>query len=190
MPNGVKRPVPFDRSIYLLHPYNSCLITSVGKNGKPNVMTVAWIIPVSVDPPLVAMSIRSERYSYRLIMESGEFVVNIPTFQMAKKVLICGRRSGRDHDKFKEAKLSTRRATKLRSPIIEECVAHVECKVVKSIEIGDHSLIVGEIVAAHALEECFELVYDFNKFKPCLHIGKNYFTTCVKRRKEPRLPHR
>jgi flavin reductase (DIM6/NTAB) family NADH-FMN oxidoreductase RutF len=183
----IKVPVSLERSLYLLHPYTASLVTCKGKNGKNNVMAAAWIIPISVDPPMLAMSIRPERYSYDLIRESREFVVNIPSFQMAKGVLICGRISGRDHNKFKEARFSIRRATKLQPPIIEQCVAHIECKVVKVMKTGDHSLILGKIVAASALEGYFELVYDLTRFNPCLHLGKNYFTTCVKRRREPKV---
>ncbi len=181
-----KRPVPLEQSLYLLHPYNSCLVTSIDKNGRANIMAVAWIIPVSTDPPLLAMSIRPERHSHRLITETGEFVVNIPTYELAQKVLICGRRSGMDHDKFKEAALSPRKATQVRVPIIEECVAHIECKVFKTVKTGDHILIIGQIVAAYALEGLFEQVYNIMEFRPCLHLGKNYFTTCVTRRKEPK----
>jgi len=180
-----KIPIPFERSLYFLHPYNACLVTCRGKDDKANIMTVAWMIPVSVDPPLVAMSIRPERYSNDIIMETREFIVNIPTFDLAQKVLFCGRRSGRDHDKFKETGLSPQSATKVNAPIIKECVAHLECRVVKAVEIGDHTLIVGQIVAAHASDECFGQVYDMEKFRPCLHVGKNFFTTCVKRRTEP-----
>jgi len=57
------------------------------------------------------------------------------------------------------------------------------------LKTGDHTLIIGEIVAAYALDQCFDSVYDLRKFSPSLHLGKNYFTTCVKRRKEPKLPH-
>lgn len=185
MSENSKKPVPLEHSLYLLHPYNSCLVTSKGKSGRANVMAVAWIIPVSVDPPLLAMSIRPERHSYTLIMETGEFVVNIPTFEMVKKVLVCGRQSGKDHNKFKEAALSLREATKITVPIIEECIAHIECKVAKIMEIGDHTLVIGQIVATHALEGYFELVYNIKRFRPCLHVGKNYFTTCIRRIKEP-----
>jgi len=183
----LKRLVPFERALYLLHPYNSCLVTSKGIDGRANVMAVAWIIPVSVDPPLLAMSIRPERHSYGLIMETGEFTVNVPTYEMAQKVLICGRRSGKDHNKFQEASLTPKNATKVGAPAIQECIAHLECRVVKKIETGDHTLIIGQIVAARALCGYFDLFYNIKKFRPCLHLGKNWFTTCRMRRVEPKI---
>ncbi|MFX0051431.1 MAG: flavin reductase family protein [Candidatus Hermodarchaeota archaeon] len=182
-----KIKVPFDRSFYLLHPYNSSLITSNGTNGEINVMTVAWIIPVSVDPPLVAMSIRPERYSYKLIIERREFVVNIPTIDQVQEVLFCGRKSGKNLDKFQETSLTHQKAKKVNVPIIEECVAHLECEVLKTITLGSHVLIVGQIVEAYASDDCFKDVYNSSKFRPCLHIGKNLFTTCTKEIFKPHL---
>lgn len=182
-----KVPVPFARSLYLLHPYNASLVTSKGRHGRINVMAVAWITPVSVNPPLVAMSIRPERYSHDLIVETEEFVVNVPTFKMAQKVVFCGRRSGRSHDKFKGASLSPQKARKVNAPIIKECVAHLECKLVRTVEIGDHTLMIGQVVAAYASDSYFEEVYNMTKFRPCLHVGKNFFTTCIKESVEPEI---
>ena len=182
-----KAPVPLRRSLYLLHPYNAFLVTCKGKNEEINVMAAAWVIPVSVNPPLVAMSIRPERYSYDLIIETGEFAVNVPTFELAGKVLLCGRRSGRRHKKFKEAQLSPQKAKKVAAPIVKECVAHLECKLIRTVKTGDHTLIIGRVVAAYAMEDHFEEVYNMARFHPCLHLGKNSFTTCIRRRKEPEI---
>lgn len=182
-----KVPVPFERSLYLLHPFCASLVTSKGRSGKINVMAVAWIIPVSVNPPMVAMSIRPERYSHDLIIEAEEFVVNVPTFEMARKVLFCGRQSGKSHDKFKKASLSPREGKKVNTPIIKECVAHLECNLAKTMEIGDHTLIIGRVVAAYALDSHFGEVYNMTKFRPCLHLGKNFFTTCIKESVEPEI---
>ncbi len=180
-----KVPVPFEKSLYLLHPYNATLVSCKGKNEETNVLAVAWVIPVSVDPPLLAMSIRPERYSHEFIMETKEFVVNIPTFKMAKKVLLCGRRSGRTFEKFKKALLSPQKAEKVNVPVIKECAAHLECKLVKTVKTGDHTLIIGQVVAAYATKGYFEEVYDLTKFHPCQHLGKNFFTTCIGESVEP-----
>ena len=183
----LKVAVPFERALRLLHPYNSTLVTSKGRNGKPNVMAVAWIIPVSGNPPLLAMSIRPERYSHKLIRETKEFVVNIPTFNQARKVLICGRRTGRNTDKLKDARFKTEKAEMVAAPLIKECIAHIECKLVKTIKTGDHKLIIGRIVAAQASEHHFKEIYNMKKHRPCLHLGRNYFTTCTEQMIEPKL---
>ncbi|MFX0068837.1 MAG: flavin reductase family protein [Promethearchaeota archaeon] len=169
----------------LLHPYNATLVSCTDKDGKPNVLAIAWIIPVSVNPPLLAMSIRPERHSHRLISETKEFVVNIPTFQLAKKVLGCGKLSGREYDKFKELALETQNAKKVTSPIIKDCIAHIECKLIKSFELGDHTLMIGKVVSAYVVKEYFEEVYDLSKVRLCLHVGKDYFTTCERTLSSP-----
>jgi len=133
------------------------------------------------------MSIRPERYSYDLIIETKEFAVNVPTFKLAGKVLLCGRRSGRRHKKFKEAQLSPQKAKRVAAPIIKECVAHLECKLIKTMKAGDHTLIIGRVAAAYAMEGYFEEVYNMARFHPCLHVGKNFFTTCIRRRKKPEI---
>lgn len=182
-----KHKVDPKQSLYLLHPYNTCLITAKDRNDQINVMAVAWIIPVNVDPPLIAMSIRPERYTYPMIKERGEFVVNIPTFMQARDVLFCGRRSGRNHDKFQNTQYTPQDARKVNVPIIKECIAHLECKVEKIMTLPDHDLIIGEVLTAYALEDYFIELYNIEKYQPCLHIGKNLFTTCLKETLEPKL---
>ena len=182
-----KHTVNLKESLYLLHPYNTCLITAKDRNDQINVMAVAWIIPVNVDPPLIAMSIRPERYSYPMIQERGEFVVNIPTFTQTRDVLFCGRRSGRNTNKFQNTHYTTQEARKVNVPIINECIAHLECKVEETIPLKDHDLIIGKIFSAYALEGYFTKLYDIEKHQPCLHVGKNTFTTCLKEILEPKL---
>ena len=179
MPEGPdKVTVPLNQSLYMLHPFNSALVSSKTKDGQNNVFTVAWIIPTSVNPPLLAISVRKERFSYKTILETGEFVVNIPTFDMAEKVIRAGRLSGKNIDKFAELPLTPRKAKMVSAPLIEECVAHLECKVWKTFETGDHDLIIGEIIAANVLEGYFSKTWDITKFRPCQHTGKQFFTTC------------
>ncbi len=175
------------RAHRLLHPYNACLVSCRGKDGRNNVMAAAWVIPLSTEPPLLGVSIRPERHSHSLIVESGEFIVNVPTLDMARQVLFCGRKTGKDIDKLEEASLSCLKARKVSAPAVKECVAHLECELSKVVEVGDHNLIVGEVVAAYASEECFDDVYDINVFHPCLHIGKDFFTTCTRRKVEPKI---
>jgi len=172
-----KRDVPTKDFPYLLHPCNTTLVTTIGKDGKPNVLAIAWITPVSVEPPYLALSIRPERYSHNLLMETGEFVVNIPTFKLAPQVVFCGRKSGRDCNKFEETELTPKKAKKVASPIIEECIAHLECKMEKAIEIGDHTLFIGKVLTAYASKDYFKKSYSIKHFHPLLHIRKNNFTT-------------
>jgi flavin reductase (DIM6/NTAB) family NADH-FMN oxidoreductase RutF len=122
----------------LLHPMHTVLVSCVGKNGKPNIITLAWAMPTSINPPLIAISIAPQRHSHKLIEETKEFVVNIPTMIILKETLFCGRASGRDHDKFKETGLTRLRGRKVKAPAVRECAAHLECKLHSQIATGDH----------------------------------------------------
>jgi flavin reductase (DIM6/NTAB) family NADH-FMN oxidoreductase RutF len=120
----------------LLHPMHTVLVTCVGKNGKPNIMPLAWAMPTSNSPPLVAISISSKRYSHALIEKTEEFVINILTVKIVNETLACGNTSGTDHDKFEETGLTPIPAKKVKTPIIEECLAHLECKLHNQFELA------------------------------------------------------
>jgi len=127
----------------LLHPMHAVLVTCVGKTEKPNIITLAWAMPTSLKPPLVAISVSPRRHSHALIEETKEFVVNIPTIDMLDKVVLCGTVSGRSHNKFKEAGLTPLTGRKVKAPSIKECVAHLECKLRSQCTTGDHTIFVG-----------------------------------------------
>ena len=101
------------------------MVSCIDKTDGANIVTLAWSMPTSSDPPLIAISVSPRRYSHRLIEETKEFVVNVPTIEIARETLFCGRVSGRKHDKFKEAPLTALPAKKVQAAIIKECVAHL-----------------------------------------------------------------
>jgi len=164
-------------ALRLMHPMHTVLVSCVGKSGKPNIITLAWAMPTSVNPPLVAVSIAPRRHSHSLIEESKEFVVNVPTIEVLDETFFCGAVSGREHDKFKEARLTPLPARKVKAPIIKECVAHLECKLQSQFTTGDHTIFVGEIVEAYADKGTFEGVYKLEKAKMIFHLGGNEFAT-------------
>jgi len=128
----------------LLYPMHAVLVSCMGKAGKPNVITLAWAMLTSINPPLVAISISPRRHSHALIEETKEFVVNIPTMEILDETLFCGRASGRDHDKFKETGLTSLPVKQVKTPIIKECVGHLECRLHSQHTTGDHTIFVGE----------------------------------------------
>ncbi len=144
-------------------------------------------MPVSAQPPMLAVSIRPTRYSYNMIKETKEFVINVPTMSIVKKTLFCGRRSGKQHDKFKETGLTPLPAKMVKPPIIKECVAHLECKLLKQITAGDHEILVGEILTAYVNEGIFDKIYDLNKVKPIYHMGGDDFATLAPKIVSPQL---
>jgi len=169
--------VEFSSAYRLLHPMHTVLVSCVGKNGKPNVLPLAWAMPTSHNPPLVAISISPSRYSHGLIAETDEFVINLPTVDIVKETLACGRTSGRNHDKFSETGLTPLPARKVKAPIVKECIAHLECKVHSQFKTGDHTVYVGEIVEAYANKGVFTDKYYVDKARMLFHLGGNVFVT-------------
>jgi flavin reductase (DIM6/NTAB) family NADH-FMN oxidoreductase RutF len=161
----------------LLHPMHTVLVSCVGKTGKPNVLPLAWAMPTSNNPPLVAVSMGSNRYSHTLIEETREFVINLTTVDIIKETLACGRTSGRTSAKFTETGLTPLPARKVKAPIIKECIAHLECKLHSQFKTGDHTVFVGEIVEAYANEGVFTDKYDIDKARMLYHLGGNVFAT-------------
>ena len=140
----------------LLVPAPVVLLSSVGEAGTPNVMGVSWTGVACGTPPMVSVAIRPERLSYRLIRETGEFVLNIPPASLIRAVDFCGLVSGQERDKFAEARLTPMAGLKVRAALIRECPVNLECVVRHSLVLGSHVLFVAEVVALHADEEVVE----------------------------------
>ncbi len=139
-----KRPV---------YPTPAALITSVAEDGTPNIITLGETFNISIsDPVILGIAIRKQRYSHRLISETREYVVNLPTKAILDEVWYCGRHSGREVDKFKATGLTPLPATAVKPPLIAECPINIECKVIGIQVIGDHDLFLGEAVAQHVDE--------------------------------------
>jgi flavin reductase (DIM6/NTAB) family NADH-FMN oxidoreductase RutF len=182
-----KASVALSSSLRLLHPMHTVLVSCIGKTGKPNIITLAWAMPTSISPPLIAISVKPTRHSYDLIRATKEFVVNIPTVDILNATLLCGRKSGKQHDKFKETGLTPEPAKKVKPPIIKECVAHLECKLHSQFTTGDHIIFIGEIIEAHANKEAFTDEYDLKKAKMIFHMGGNDFATLKTKIFKPKL---
>jgi flavin reductase (DIM6/NTAB) family NADH-FMN oxidoreductase RutF len=172
---SVKTQVNIASAYRLLHPMHTVLVSCVGKAGKPNITTLAWAMPTSINPPLVAISLAPKRYSHTLIEESGGFVVNIPTLEILQAVYACGSLSGRSFDKFKKANLTPIPSKKVKAPTIRECIAHLECSVEGKFTTGDHTVFVGKILEAYADQGIFAEIYDLKKTKMLYHLGGNSF---------------
>lgn len=132
------------------------VLASCRHEGKSNLITLAWSTPVSMNPPMLAIAIAPARFSHDLIAGSGEFVVNVPGSELLKAVWHCGTASGRDGDKFEGAGLTEAPGAVVDAPLVTECFGHAECRVVQAPTVGDHTLFVGEIVAASVEETAFE----------------------------------
>ena len=145
----------------MLYPLPAVLVSVADREGKMNMITVAWVGTVCTNPPMVTISVRPERYSYHMIDESGEFVINLTTEKLACAADYCGVRSGRDVDKFKETKLTPEKAEHVKCPLIKESPVCIECRVVRKEELGSHHMFLAEVLAVHVDEEYLD---DQNRF--------------------------
>lgn len=179
----------------MLYPLPVVMVSTADKNGNDDIITVAWVGTVCTNPPMVSISVRPERYSYGMIKESGEFVINLSTEKLAKIVDYCGVRSGRDVDKFKETGLTREEALHVKAPMIKESPVSIECKVNQVLELGSHHMFVADVLAVHVdetymdenkkfhLEASKPLVYSHGEYSG---IGKNVgtFGYSVKKKKK------
>ncbi len=140
-----------------IYPTPASLITSVDEHGKPNIITLGEVFNVSISRPVIlGIAIRQATYSHSLITKTREYVVNLAPASLLDKLMICGRVSGRDVDKFEKSGLTPLPATKVKPPLIAECPINVECKVLDIQIIGDHDMFLGEVVAQHVDEEVLD----------------------------------
>jgi flavin reductase (DIM6/NTAB) family NADH-FMN oxidoreductase RutF len=139
--------------LQFMWPMRHFLITCGDIEGKSNIIAVSFCMPVSREPPLLFCAMGKEAYSCELIENSKEFAVNVPLQELKKEIYYCGYHSGTRVDKFKETGLTPKQARSLKVPIIEECVAHMECELRQEVEAGDKNLFIGEVVEAYADEE-------------------------------------
>jgi flavin reductase (DIM6/NTAB) family NADH-FMN oxidoreductase RutF len=168
--------IPISHANRLINHGPTILVTSRLKE-KLNVMTVAWQMPVSFKPVLIAIAIGHKRFSHRLILESKEFVINIPHSGMIEEVWYCGTHSGRNINKFEGCKLTPVKAQKVEAPLIQECIGNIECRLYSHHEAGDHTIFVGEVVAASVKEGLFDtyLRVDLKDAKTLHHLGGEVF---------------
>lgn len=131
----------------MLYPAPVVLVSVADASGKTNILTVAWTGTICSDPAMLYISVRPERYSYQMIKESKEFVVNLTTKDLAQATDYCGVRSGKDVDKWKEAHLTAGKAQEVSAPIIMESPVNIECKVVEVKELGSHHMFIAKVVA-------------------------------------------
>ena len=137
----------------MLYPLPAVMVSVADKEGKSNIITVAWTGTVCTNPPMVYISVRPERHSYHMIEETGEFVINLTTEDLAYATDYCGVKSGREVDKFKEMHLTPETAEMVKAPMIKESPVNIECKVVKKEELGSHHMFLAEVVSVHVDEK-------------------------------------
>ena len=142
-----KKSFPLSRVYGLLEP-GPVVMVSTAQKGRPNVMTMSWQTMMEFEPPLVGCVIGDRSYSFEALKATKECVINIPTVEIAAKVVGCGNTSGRKVDKFKKFGLTPVAASRVKAPLIDECYANLECKVVDTKLVAKYGLFVLEVVKA------------------------------------------
>lgn len=147
MPKKSLKPFPY------LYPAPVLLISTREESGKPHVATICWAGILCSDPPLVGVSVRPTRRSNKLLKNSMEFVINIPSTTSLKETDYCGFTSETDSDKFLTVGFTAVAGEKVKAPLIRECPLNLECAVKQIVPLGSHDLFIAEVVAAHADEK-------------------------------------
>lgn len=163
----------------MLYPLPVVMVSVADKEGKQNIITIAWTGTICSDPPMVSISVRPERYSYHMIKETGEFVINLTTKELAFATDYCGVKSGRDVDKFAAMQLTPVRGEKVKAPLIAESPVNLECKVTEVKHLGTHDMFMAEVVCIHADEKYMD---EQNRFHlemadPIVYSHGTYMTT-------------
>ncbi len=142
-----------------------------------NIITIAWTGTICTEPAKTYISLRPERHSYKIIKETGEFVINLTTQQLAFATDFCGVKSGRDIDKWKAIKLTPIAATHIKAPLIQQSPINIECKVSQIIPLGSHDMFIADVVAVHAESDYMDkhAAFHFEKINSiCYAHGKYY----------------
>lgn len=160
----------------LLAPVPIALV-SCGNFEKANITTIAWTGIINSVPPMLYISVRPERYSYGIIKETQEFVINIPNEKLVFETDYCGTKTGRIEDKFEVAGFTKEKCSEIEAPAIKECDINIECKVKEIKQLGSHHMFISEIVAVNAKESVLdeEGKIDYEKARLLTYQGSNYY---------------
>jgi flavin reductase (DIM6/NTAB) family NADH-FMN oxidoreductase RutF len=178
MPTSLKE-IPWDEAVELGSPYPYVLGVTIDKNGRTNIIGLGWWTFTSWNPQMIAIAIGTERYSYECIEYCKEFVLCFPSEELKNGAWLCGKKSGRDIDKFKETGFKQIPSKIVKPPLIDGSTVAYECKVVNKLETGDHTLYIGKVVAIHGTPEKPTHLYSihyknlinlaFNEKEPLIH---------------------
>lgn len=160
-----------------IYPIPAVMVTS-GTMNKSNILTVAWTGVINTNPAMVYISVRPERYSYKLIKESGEFVINLTNERLAYATDWCGVKTGAKIDKFKEMHLTKEKANFVKCPMIKESPVSVECKVREIKELGSHHMFIAEVLAINASDEYIDKTgrFDISKCNLITYSNGHYYS--------------
>lgn len=161
----------------MLYPLPAVMVTCQRTGEKPNIITIAWTGTICTNPPMVYISVRPERYSYEMIKESGEFIINLTTKALVKAADYCGVKSGRNVDKFKDMKLTPAAGRFVQTPMIDESPVNIECRVKQILPLGSHHMFIAEVLGVHVDSNLLNKVgkFELNKAEPIVYSHGEYY---------------
>ncbi len=162
----------------MLYPLPAVMVSMGNKPENYNIITIAWTGTICSDPPMLYISVRPGRHSYQVLKETGEFVINLTTKDLAHATDWCGVRSGRQYNKFEEMKLTPGKSSKISAPTIDEAPINIECKVVDVKPLGTHDMFIAEVVNVQADEKYMDEktgAFNLHKAKPICYSHGHYF---------------
>ncbi len=153
------------------------VMVSCGNMEKSNIITVAWTGILNTNPAMVYISVRPTRFSYNMIKESGEFVINLTTEDLVRQTDWCGVRSGDKFDKFKEMNLHKEKANFVKCPLIKESPVSIECKVKEIKELGSHHMFIAEVLSIDADDKFIDEkgAFDISKCDLIAYANGGYY---------------
>jgi flavin reductase (DIM6/NTAB) family NADH-FMN oxidoreductase RutF len=163
----------------MLYPLPVVLV-SCGSEDVHNIITIAWAGTICTNPPMLSISVRPERFSYDLIKQSGEFVVNLPTASMAREVDFCGVRSGRDTDKFRHCNFDKLESLHVKVPAIAQCPVNIECVLDNELKMGSHSMFIARVVSVSGWDQLHNKktnAFELEKIPMLVYSHGGYFVT-------------
>lgn len=161
----------------MLYPLPAVMVTVADEDGHDNIITVAWAGTICTNPPMVSISVRPERHSYKMLCDTREFVINLTTEKLAYATDYCGVKSGRDVDKFEKANLTREPSSHVGAPMIKESPVSIECRVREITEYGSHSMFLADVLAVHVDKEYMDEKgkFDLAQAQPLVYSHGEYY---------------
>ena len=161
----------------MVYPVPAVMVTAAEREGTSNIITIAWTGTGCTNPPMAYISVRPERYSYGMLKETGEFVINLTTEKLVRATDYCGVKSGRDTDKWKETGLTPIPAQEVNVPLIKESPVNIECRVSEIRELGSHHMFLARVVAVDVDEAYLNEQgrFELQKAAPIVYSHGEYY---------------
>ena len=161
----------------MLYPLPVVMVTAADDEGHDNIITVAWAGTVCTNPPMVSISIRPERHTWKMIRDTGEFVINLTTEKLAYATDYCGVKSGRDVDKFLETGLTREAAAHVGAPMIKESPVSIECRFREGKDYVSHWVFTADVLAVHVDKDYMDEKgkFDLAAARPIVYSHGEYY---------------